>query len=225
MPSHPMLYMQGWGQLTLERGSMWWHRFYMLNMDPYPRAWQYRMFTWSCFSGSKNITVVVRNSMAYPQTLRKKTPVARAVTVTQVLELPLHNDLTEASEEAYGPQVPKLTMKQRREKLFQELYMSGLESWPPKLVASAHSLLAKYHDIFSLEPSKLGFTHSTEHVIKATNDTLFKEHFRWIPPPLVEEIHAHLWEMLDSGVIHSNQSAWCNAVVLVQKKEGGLCFL
>ena len=28
---------------------------------------------------SKNVTVVVRSSMAYPQTLRKKTPVVRAV--------------------------------------------------------------------------------------------------------------------------------------------------
>ena len=32
-------------------------------------------------SGSKNITVVVRNSTAYPQSLRKMTPVTRAVTV------------------------------------------------------------------------------------------------------------------------------------------------
>ena len=32
--------------------------------------------------GSKNVTMVVRNSMAYPQTLRKKTPVVRAVAVT-----------------------------------------------------------------------------------------------------------------------------------------------
>ena len=40
-------------------------------------------------SGSKNVVVVVRNSMAYPQTLRKKTPVVRAVTVTQVPELPV----------------------------------------------------------------------------------------------------------------------------------------
>ena len=32
--------------------------------------------------GSKNVVVVVRNSMAYPQTLRKKTPVVRAVTLT-----------------------------------------------------------------------------------------------------------------------------------------------
>ena len=33
-------------------------------------------------SGSKNVAVVVRNSTVYPQTLRKKTSVARAVTVT-----------------------------------------------------------------------------------------------------------------------------------------------
>ena len=34
----------------------------------------------------------------------------------------------------------------------------------------------------------------------------------------------HLWEMLDSGVICPSQSTWCNVVVLVQKKDGGLCF-
>ena len=33
-------------------------------------------------SGSKNVAVVVRNSKAYPQTLRKKTPVVRAVALT-----------------------------------------------------------------------------------------------------------------------------------------------
>ena len=33
-------------------------------------------------SNSKNVTVVVRNSTAYPQTLGKKTSVARAVAVT-----------------------------------------------------------------------------------------------------------------------------------------------
>ena len=31
-------------------------------------------------------------------------------------------------------------------------------------------------------------------------------------------------EMLESGAIRPSQSAWCNAVVLVQKKEGGLHF-
>ena len=80
-------------------------------------------------------------------------------------------------------QMPKLTMKQRQEKLFEELDLSRLESWPPELAAPAWSLLAEYHNIFSLEPSKLGYTHSTKHVIKVTDDTLFKEQFRQIPHP------------------------------------------
>ena len=55
--------------------------------------------------------------------------------------------------------------KTRQEKLFKELDMSGLEFRLPELVDSAQSLLAEYHDVFSLEPSKLGCTHSTEHMI------------------------------------------------------------
>ena len=39
--------------------------------------------------GTKNTVVVVRNSMAYPQTLKRKTPVARAVAATAVPELPV----------------------------------------------------------------------------------------------------------------------------------------
>ena len=126
--------------------------------------------------------------------------------------------------ETHGSQVPKLAMKQRHEKLFEELHLSGLESWPPELAASTQSLLAEYYDVFSLEPSELACTYSTKHVIKVTSDTLFKECFRWIPPPLVEEVHAHLQEMLDLGVICPSQSAWCNPLELVQKKDGGLHF-
>ena len=71
---------------------------------------------------------------------------------------------------------------------------------------------------------ELGCTHSTEHTIKVTSDTPFKEWFRWILPPLVEEVRSHLQEMLESGAIRPSQSAWCNAVVLVQKKDGSLWF-
>ena len=85
-------------------------------------------------------------------------------------------------------------------------------------------LLAEYHDVFSLDPAELGCTHSTEHTIKVTDDTPFKERFRWIPPPMVEEVRNHLREMLESGAIRPSQSAWCNAVMLVRKKDGGLCF-
>ena len=75
-----------------------------------------------------------------------------------------------------------------------------------------------------LEPSELACTHSTELVIKVTDYTPFKERFRRIPLPLVEEVHNHLHEMLESGAIRPSRSAWCNAVVLVRKKDGSLHF-
>ena len=53
-------------------------------------------------SGSKNAAVVLRNSTAYPQTVRKKTPVVGAVAAMQLPDPPVQTSLTEASEEAHG---------------------------------------------------------------------------------------------------------------------------
>ena len=104
-------------------------------------------------------------------------------------------------DEPEGPHTPKLTARHRQGKLFKELDLSGLESWPPELADSSKWFLAEYHNVFSLEPTELGCTHSTKHVIKVTDDTPFKEWFRWFPPTLVEEVCNHLWEMLDRGAI------------------------
>ena len=95
-------------------------------------------------------------------------------------------------EESHTSQLPRLIMIQRHGKLLEELDLSGLASWPPELADSAQSLLMEYHDVFLLELGKLGCTHSTKHIIKVTDDTPFKEQFRQIPPPLVEEVHTHL---------------------------------
>ena len=86
----------------------------------------------------------------------------------------------------------KLTAEQRQEKLFMKLDLSGLGSWPLELADSAQLLLTEYHVIFSLEPCELCCTHLTKHIIKVTDDALFKEWFRQILPPLVEEVHVHL---------------------------------
>ena len=121
-------------------------------------------------------------------------------------------------------QTPKLTVRERHGKLLDELDLSGLDSWAPELVDAGCQLLAKYHDVFSLDPMELGCTHSTEYTIKVTYDTPFKEQFRQIPPLMVEEVRNHLKEMLESGVIRPSQSAWCNAMLLVWKKDGSLHF-
>ena len=136
--------------------------------------------------GSKNTVMVVRNSMAYPQTLKKKTPVARAVATTTVPEPLADTRLSRGT--SLKTFTPKLTVRQRQWKLFEDLDLSGLKSRPAELVDSAWWLLAKYHNVFSLEPAELGCTHSMEDIMKVTDDTPFKEWFRQIPPPLVEEV-------------------------------------
>ena len=125
-------------------------------------------------TGSKNAVVVAEEQYSLPDTLKKKTPVAWVVAAAAVPEQPVTTNLQEGVEECHSPQTPKLTMRQRQEKLFEELDLSSLELWLLELADSIQSLLAEYHDVFSLEASDLGCTHSTEHVIKITNDTPFK---------------------------------------------------
>ena len=43
-------------------------------------------------------------------------------------------------------------------------------------------------------------------------------------PAMVDEVRNHLREMLESGAIRPSQSAWCNTVMLVRKKDGSLRF-
>ena len=50
--------------------------------------------------------------------------------------------MIETLDKAQGIQMPKLTMKQRQEKLFRKLDLSGLESSPLELADSAWSPLA-----------------------------------------------------------------------------------
>ena len=118
---------------------------------------------------------MVRNNTAYSQTLWKKTPVARVVTALPVPKPPEEVQLLEGADEPKDPHAPRLAVRQRHDKLFDELDLSGLDSWASELADAACRLLAKYHDVFSLDPAELGCTHSMEHMIKVTDDTLFKE--------------------------------------------------
>ena len=87
-------------------------------------------------------------------------------------------------------------------------------------------LLWEYHDIFSLEKHDMGHTKVTKYkiVLKDPDTPPFKEQFCRIPPPQVDEVREHLKLMLNAGVVQPSNSPWCNAVVLVKKKDGSLHF-
>ena len=115
-------------------------------------------------------------------------------------------------------------MVERQTKLLKKLNLDGLSNWTPWNAVAARDHVLAFHDILALEGSKLGCTSMVKHEIRITNSEPFKEQFRCIPPPLLEEVRASLCDMLDAGVICPSQSPWCNAVVLVRKKNGTLCF-
>ena len=106
--------------------------------------------------------------------------------------------------------------------LLQQLDLLGLEGWSGANCTSAHALLIEYHDIFLLEPRELGCMGLAKHEIGVVDDEPFKERFQRIPPPMLEEVRPHMKEMLEVSAIHPSQSPWCNATVLVRKKDGGL---
>ena len=104
------------------------------------------------------------------------------------------------------------------------LDLSGLDQWPEEKAEHAQELLMEYHDIFSLDENELGCTSQVQHNIKVTNNEPFKERCQLIPPPLLEEVWTHVNDMLQAGAIRPSSSPWCNAVVLVWKKDSGLRF-
>ena len=125
-----------------------------------------------------------------------------------------------------GKLQPTLMEAERQDLLLDKLDLSGLEAWPAEEVEKARGLLREYHDIFSLEKHDMGHTNTTKHkiVLKDPDTPPFKEHFRQIPPPQLDEVREHLKLMLDAGVVRPSNSPWCNAVVLVRKKDGSLWF-
>ena len=76
------------------------------------------------------------------------------------------------------------------------LDLLGLDQWPEEKAGHPCELLMEYHDIFSLDDNELRCTSQVKHNIKVTNDEPFKEQFRRIPPPLLEEVRTHVNDML-----------------------------
>ena len=147
-------------------------------------------------------------------------PIARMVTANAIPKV------THILPAGNPHEQPTLTEAERQELLLEKLDLTGLEAWPTEQAEKARSLLREYHDIFSLEKHDTGHTKAAKHkiVLKDPDTPPFKERFCRIPPPQLDEVRAHLKMMLDARVIRPSNSPWRNAVVLVRKKDGSLCF-
>ena len=177
--------------------------------------------------GSRQVSVIIRNTMSRPINLPRAKVITHVVASNAVPNAKPSPDLLKKLE-TDAPTKPHLSVEERHKLLIAALEKDGglerLKTWPPKLAAKVTRLLLEYQDIFSLEPHEIGCTDVTKHDIELLDHEPFKERFRHITLPLVEEVRQHIQEMLDGGAICPFQSPWCNAVVLVRKKDGSLRF-
>ena len=171
-------------------------------------------------TGSNRVAVVLRNNTRDLIEIGKGMPVTQMVATNQV---PRVTDTISADK---AKPWPILTEAKRQDLLLDKLDLSGLEAWPVEEAEKAHGLLREYHEIFSLEKHDMGHIKATKHkIVLKDPDTLpFKERFWWILPPQLDEVREHLKLMLDAGVVRPSNNPWCNAVVLVRKKDGSLHF-
>ena len=172
--------------------------------------------------GSGKVSIVVQNVSESPIHLKKGIQVARLVPATPVP--PGMPALVSGGVTALEAMAEPLSMAEWQAKLLEKLDLSGMKNWAPRNAEVAKQLVLSYHDVFALDKNELGCTSTVEHEICIVDSEPFKERFRRIPPPLLEEVRASLRDMLDAGAIHPSQSHWCNAIMLVRKKDGTLCF-
>ena len=153
--------------------------------------------------GSRNVSVVLWNLTSKTIHLAPSRCVARVVAANEVPEAMPSPELVKDLEEALPKETPKLTIEEQQKLLMELLRQDGgleqLKEWPPELALKFEQMLMEHHHIFSLDKNEIGCTDTAEHIIELMDDEPFKEWFRRIAPPLLEEVHENLQDMLDGG--------------------------
>ena len=171
-------------------------------------------------AGSKQVPIVVRNMTDSAIFLKRGAHVAHITSATMVP--PEEAPSKEEQDTQESRECLSVHTRETGETIGQTQPGWPECKWSPHNAAIARELLLSYHDTFALESNELGCTSTIKHEIHLNDDEPFKEHFRCIPLPLLEEVRASLRDMLEAGTIQPSQSPWCNAVVLVWKKDGSL---
>ena len=173
-------------------------------------------------NSSGKVSLMVRNMSDSHIFLKKGGLVVHVMSASPVPPMELSLEM-EATLDMEARPEPMLVVA-RQEKLLEKLNLDRLAPWSPRNAAAVRELVLAYHNVFALESNEFSCTSAIEHEICIENSELFKEWFQHIPPPLLEEVCTSLQDMLEAGAIHLSQSPWCNAVVLVRKKDGTLHF-
>ena len=101
----------------------------------------------------------------------------------------------------------------------QKINLVGLQDWSLEDQKEVWDLILEYAIIFVCMIWTLENVLPGEY-IRFMDDTLFKEHYRHIPPSMYQEVHNYFREIYEIGAIQPSHSLWPSLTVLVWKKDG-----
>ena len=153
MPSHPTLYMQGWGLLTLERGINVMTQALCAEDGSLPRAWWYRTLIQSCTGAAGMLLWWWEIVQHVPRLFEEEDPSGKSSCSHMGTRAPCADWFDRGVRRSPLSSNAKADCEARAREIVRGVRSDGLESWPPELAASTWSLLADYHDIFSLDPA------------------------------------------------------------------------
>ena len=168
--------------------------------------------------------VVVRNSTAYPQTLKRKTPVAWAVATTAMSEPPVMTQLLEG-EEPHISQSPRLTVRQRQGRLLEELDLNWLGIMAPRIGRFCPITLGGIPWCLFTGTGQTGLypfywaCNKNYWMIPLSRNNLNRFPHLWWKRSIANCMRCWIWVLYNPARV-----CVCNAVVLVRKKDGSLHF-
>ena len=187
-----------------------------------------------CKGGSSRVGVATRNLSKKLVVISKGQHIANVTAANQVPNMLAPKYVEKWSyDKAYDNSKEELSVLQQSynrtdkaqiKKLWDQLDISGTDSWKEDQRQLVRETIEHFEDVFALGPLELGKTSLVRHTIKVTNPNPFKERYRRIPPHQFEEVQKHLKEMEDIGAIRRSNSPWASPVVLVKKKDSSLRF-
>lgn len=77
-------------------------------------------------------------------------------------------------------------------------------------------------DVFSCHEWDVGCSKSTEHEIRLTDSTPFRERSHCIAPADMEDVRQHLQELRKHGIISDSRSPYASPIVVVREKSGAV---
>ena len=129
---------------------------------------------------------------------------SQAINTVQVLQDPCR-----------GPEIPTH---------LRTLYERSVQGRNTTECDSVKSLLCKYRHAFSKDDYDLGLCHLTEHAINVEPEARpIRQPPRRVPLAYADEESKAIEELENKGVIQKSTSPWSSAIVLVKKKNGGVC--